>query len=701
MRSLLHQAAVLLLIALLSTTAQARRLALVIGNDHYAHASALENARNDASAVAQAFQKAGFTVSQHQDLGRDALFSAVESFALGVAKDDEVVVFYAGHGVQIDAAPYLLPTDIRASTARQVARDALPLESLLTDLSKARYALIVIDACRNNPFASQAIRSLGPNTGLQPIEPPEGMAVIFSAGRGQAALDNLGRTDTERHGVFTREFLRQMQAPGVPVRDLLLKVRDAVEQQAASVNHKQRPALIDESRGQFYFYPPVAKPAPGRDAPRGNEALAVEVAYWNSVKESTGPQELELYLRRYPQGQFADLAQARLQRLKPVSAQTAAAAASASSASASPAPSGPGDSEARRLLALANKGNAAAMASLGVLYVTGRNGLPRSDEQGVAWYRRGVEGGSGRAMARLGFMYERGRGGLKQDYREALRLYRAGIDLGDGLAMLILGDWYSVGRGEIARDAVQALAWYRQAAQAGESQAMANIGVMYDLGRGGLARDDAQAQAWWRRAADAGNGMAMSFIGSLYENGRGGMPKDDVQAVAWYRKGADARDGRAMTTLGTAYAAGRGGLPRDDVQAVEWHRKAIDAGAPRALVNMGFMMEAGRGGLPKDEAGALALYRKAAEQSDSGGMNALGNMYANGRGGLPKDDAQALAWYRKAADLGSAPGMFNLAAMLAAGRGGVAPDLAAARRWYELAAALGNGNAKTELAKMK
>lgn len=673
--------------------AHARRVALVIGNDAYVHADRLANAGNDATAMAQALQSAGFVVTRHRDLAREELFKAVDGFAQSVGRDDEVVVFFSGHGVQIDAAPYLLPTDIKADTPRQVTRDALALDALVADLSKARFTLVVIDACRNNPFATRGLRSLGADRGLQPIEPPEGTAIIFSAGRGQAALDTLGQNDPERHGVFTREFLRQMNTPGLQVRDLLLKVRDAVEQKAATVNHKQRPALIDETRGMFFFYPPAAAAAaggrPGLVAPV-NEALAVEIAYWNSVQEGGSAQELQLYLKRYPNGQFADLARARIDRL---TANTAAPAAALAAAR----PAVPGDAEAQRQFTLAQKGNAAAMARVGWLYQTGQNGVPRDDVQALRWYRQGAEAGNGHAMAGLGVMHEYGRGGLPKDGVQAVAWYRKGAEAGDPRAMNNLGAAYAVGRGNLARDESQSAVWYRRAAEAGWARGMTNIGWLYDGGRGGLPRDEREALAWFRRGVEAGDANALTAVGYMTLTGRGGLVRDAAASVEWFRKGAAAGDGQAMLFLGLAHMNGQG-LPKDDAQAVAWYRKSIDAGFVRALAYLGTMYEQGRG-VARDDTEALALYRRGVEAGDRRAMNNLGALHASGRAGLPKDEAQALSWYRRAADLGDTQAMFNIGMWYGAGRGGLAKDLAQSRQWLESAAAMGHEGARAQLAK--
>ena len=304
--------------------AQAKRIALVIGNDEYLNTTKLVNARNDATSMAQSLQAVGFTVTRHLDLNRQDLFRAVDAFAMSVRKDDEVVVYYSGHGVQIESASYLLPIDIQASSTRQIERDALSLNALVNDLSAARYSLVIVDACRNNPFADGGKRAIGAERGLAPIEPPEGSAIIMSAGRGQTALDSLGTNDREKNGLFVREFMRYMRTPGLQVRDLLLKVRDEVELKAASVNHKQRPAFFDESRGQFFFVPPqssapiqgaLGAPLVTPSPPAQSAELTVELAFWDSIKLSSSSDDFDAYLRQFPQGRFIDLAKTRRERL--------------------------------------------------------------------------------------------------------------------------------------------------------------------------------------------------------------------------------------------------------------------------------------------------------------------------------------------------------------------------------------------------
>lgn len=247
--------ALCLSVALLPS-AQAARLAFVVGNDQYQHISRLNNAVADAQTMAGALRKAGYQVSQFSNQDLKALKDELRAFRRRVQGGDEVVLYFSGHGVQLNGENYLLPVDVRADNEDQVRDDALGLSALLADLRNSRpaFTLAIIDACRNNPFA-QAGRSIG-GRGLTRAAGATGEMILFAAGEGQQALDRLGNTDPVRNGLFTRVFVKEMERPGVPVDQVLKAVRVEVHRLAQSVRHEQVPALYDQVLGSFYFYPP-------------------------------------------------------------------------------------------------------------------------------------------------------------------------------------------------------------------------------------------------------------------------------------------------------------------------------------------------------------------------------------------------------------------------------------------------------------
>lgn len=230
------------------------KLALVIGNDSYINIGKLKNAREDARTMAENLQSINYKVTLKLDVTQKEMKSTIRNFANSVQGGDEVVIFYAGHGVQIQGANYLLPIDLEVENEPQVKDDAVQLQRILDDManSKARLTLAIIDACRNNPLPQGNGRTLG-GRGLATTNPASGQMIIFSAGSGQEALDKLGKNDISKNGLFTRIFVTEMKKPGLTVDRILRNVRIEVVEKAKSINHEQTPAIYDQVVGDFYF----------------------------------------------------------------------------------------------------------------------------------------------------------------------------------------------------------------------------------------------------------------------------------------------------------------------------------------------------------------------------------------------------------------------------------------------------------------
>jgi uncharacterized caspase-like protein len=324
----------------LAGAAHAKRIALVIGNDQYRHVAPLEKAGNDAVAMGRELQAAGFEVRQYRDLDFKAMVRAITGMVGSISGGDEVIIFFAGHGVQTRGGAYLLPTDIEATNEAEVERTSYSLEDLSAALSQAKpaFSLVIIDACRDNPLRSKTSseRAIGASRGLNPVDPPKGQIVIYSAGRGQQALDRLGNNDKNPNGVFTREFVARMKRPGVRIQDLVDEVSEAVEKLARTVNHDQTPAIYNQARGSFYFFAPnvvISQPTPAAAPPQTTHtamsAQQLEEKFWDATVLVGNEAAFQAYLKSYPQGRYADLANARI---TPVAVQGAAPASSATAA---------------------------------------------------------------------------------------------------------------------------------------------------------------------------------------------------------------------------------------------------------------------------------------------------------------------------------------------------------------------------------
>ena len=344
---------VLIAITLLAATApvEARRLALVIGNDSYQHADALTTARADARAVSDALKATGFKVTLRQDVTQQSMKEAIRTFKGEVAGGDEVIFYYAGHGVQLEGMNYMIPVDTAGETPDQLKDDSVSLQRVLDDMQdqKARFTLAIIDACRDNPFKSngRALRTRG----LAPVMAADGQAVLYSAGAGQEALDNLGPRDKDPNGVFTRVLIKEIKAPGLSFDQVIHDVRNQVVQLARSVDHTQTPGYYSQFTGDFFFIPPAANmavAAPGAvdtatgAAARGPQqsvpdSRQIELAYWESIRDSRDAADFQDYLKKYPHGEFAGLAANRA-KLTPAPPHVVPKAAATATPVATPVP---------------------------------------------------------------------------------------------------------------------------------------------------------------------------------------------------------------------------------------------------------------------------------------------------------------------------------------------------------------------------
>src|SRR5262249_59133245 len=213
-------AGIILTLALLADPAAAQsRFALVIGNDSYQNVEPLRKAGNDARAVAQSLGRIGFAVTLGTNLARRDFVRMVAEFENRIRPGDTAFVFYSGHGVEIDGANYLLPVDVPKVGAGQqgILRDeAISTDGLIQRLKGrgTRAQVLVLDACRDNPFRDNFGRSVGGARGLaQTVQPSNGVFVIYSAGIGETALDRLADNDANPNSVVTRSLLPLLQDP--------------------------------------------------------------------------------------------------------------------------------------------------------------------------------------------------------------------------------------------------------------------------------------------------------------------------------------------------------------------------------------------------------------------------------------------------------------------------------------------------------
>ncbi|MBZ0148896.1 MAG: caspase family protein [Pseudorhodoplanes sp.] len=279
-----------------------KRIALVIGINDYDNLRAdqqLKKAVNDSKAVGDALAAIGFEVLRAENVGRLEFNRIWQRFLNRLEPGDTMAFFFAGHGVEVAGSNFLLARDVpRVASGEDdlLKGEAIALARLLDDLRgrRPKMSLLILDACRDNPFPQPGGRSVGGSRGLARVEAPEGTFVMFSAGTGEAALDRLDASDGDANSVYTRWLIRLMPQPGLSLPDLAQELRRRVRELAARVRHRQTPAYYDEVVGRYCLGgcegggaataslaipPELARPA----SPAPNEPLPAEVPINASV----------------------------------------------------------------------------------------------------------------------------------------------------------------------------------------------------------------------------------------------------------------------------------------------------------------------------------------------------------------------------------------------------------------------------------
>lgn len=222
----------------------ARRIALVIGNGVYTAAPALKNPPNDAREMAAALRSLGFDVSSAVDAGQRQMKQLIREFGQKLKGGAVGLFYYAGHGVQSKGRNYLIPVDADIQSETDVEDLAVDVNLVLGLMDEAGNGLniVILDACRNNPFA-RSFRSA--TNGLAQMSAPTGTLIAYATAPGGVASDGDGR-----NGLYTTELLKQMKEPGVPIEIVFKRVGTRV---SAATSGRQEPWIALSLRGDFYF----------------------------------------------------------------------------------------------------------------------------------------------------------------------------------------------------------------------------------------------------------------------------------------------------------------------------------------------------------------------------------------------------------------------------------------------------------------
>lgn len=353
-----------------------QRMALVMGNSAYQRAPKLANATNDAGLLVETFKKAGFTVVEaRNDLSAQDMRRALRDFGAKARGADIAVIYYAGHGIEIDGNNYLVPVDAQLENDTDVYDETIGLDRVLVAIEPAkRLRLVILDACRDNPFAKNMKRTMASRAvarGLAKVEPSSpNTLVAFAAKAGLTALDGDGRNSP-----FATALGHHLATPGLDLRKAFGYVRDEVLQ---ATTNRQEPFIYGSLGGDDVVLAPAAALAPPPAAPVASSDTSASRDY--EFAERVGTVEAwDLYIAAHPSGFYTDLAKVQRNKLAASTPRTAPATSENEPKRVQTAPVLPQQPEAAKPVAAPKMAAAPANAAPPAL-----TGAPASETKSIA-----------------------------------------------------------------------------------------------------------------------------------------------------------------------------------------------------------------------------------------------------------------------------------------------------------------------------
>lgn len=723
------------------------RVALVIGNGEYETLDVLPNPPRDAAALAEALWNAGFEVIELIDADREQMINGIATFANRLRPGAEAVFYYAGHGIAVDNVNYLIPVATPVLSEAQISGAGIAARTVLQTMeqSGADFSVIILDACRNNPFnqgpgfLETADASRGATVDSPGAPDSNGRAaggglvemtasgrsetlVAYATAPGEVALD--GKTE---HSPYTQALLDHLDEPGLEIGMLFRRVRGAVRE---TTDGYQIPWTSSTLEQEFYFRPDVAR---ATDAVTGMQVATntlgvlpprqvLDRSFWYSIQNHERPTALSTYLQVFPEGRFRASVMSRLAALSgqapPAESETAADdgwSDDTTSRSSEEKSAAADDSFLPKWLTSAAIGVAPTPLALPPLDQLHDGQFWVQLEEAPTFGQLVLEDGSAIAQRDVvdgqAFMRARfrptvgthggkelidfavlGKNGARHDYEIGLEAWIHACDMLAGMPE----DTKRVTAG--TREFILAM----RAAQAIEVCELA-VADYPDNGRfaAELARAYRLAERYDRsiaenlRAIELGNDRAMVVLGLMHWAGQG-VEKDLARAKMFFEEAWERGESAAGTALAAMYREGAG-VEQDYDQALGWYRDAASRGNDWAMYNLGEMHETGKGVEP-DIREAVRWYTRAARSGELTAQYRLAKIYEQGIG-VASNLHEAERWYRTVAGQGVPNAMTRLGVMSERGIAGEA-DLLGAWQLYRRAAALDDPEAKLRLARL-
>lgn len=618
-------------IVFLSSSLQAAedvRVALVIGNSQYTSVQSLTNPSHDIADIGAALARLGFEVDERHDLDSRELNIALRDFSRKANAADMAIIYFAGHGIEIDQRNYLVPVDALLERPSDVIFEATEMGKFLQAVEGAKLLrLLLLDACRNNPFlrrmAGASTRSL--NRGLGSVEPQAGVLVGYSAKSGTVALDGVGRNSP-----YAEALLAHLETPGLEIGQLFRRVRDSV---LKSTRGLQEPFT--------YGSLPAADIYLGSPPPKGPSNSEILQDFFAADSRDT-EQSWQSFIEEYDElaseevigrardklaalrGRRKVLPEVRSESITPTAESSPLIRACDQLASDPVDPDRPPGAAGVVLEQI--DVNAAVTAC--TLAASGHTNSARShyqlaraltaagspDKARTALHNS-IELGYEAATVFLGNSMLTTPGGLK-DAKEAIALLEKSIANGNTTAARYLAEFFTHNGARFVVKGKTPLEYYKIAAAGGDVVAQFEAGKRLVSKSNVSKQERQQGLAWLEAAAAGGNQDARVRLAKFFlSNETDPELRNTPRGIQMLHVAAEAGDIEAAVLLARRYRLGDGVLP-DLELSLKFTTKAARVGDPRAVVEIGYSHEIGRVLEQNPEAAASAYFDALATGSD-------------------------------------------------------------------------------------
>jgi len=599
-----------LLVLTLSVFAQPRE-ALLIGNYNYEHISVLDDTKPNIGRLEKVLKDLKFNVETEENLDSESLEESIDTFAKRLSRDRNTIglLYYSGHGCQLNNRGYLLPIDVDSRKKRKIKYRALSIDEMLETLKESsnRLNMLFLDACRDVPTGTK-----GGTKGLVRLgSTPKGALVVYATESGKTADDNSN---------FIDALINNISKPNEQIVNVVADIADEVEKETKEA---QIPVFFYKSLPKKFVLNKVHTQQPSIPKPSfvkntDSKALQLCKAFSYSSRDTVGIMDKRT-LRA-------------CKKVKSAMGKGFVARALYRKGN---------KDEAKKLFeqikpSLLSKINADSAYLLGYLY----NNVLQDVQKGMEYYTISCDLNNGSACNNLGFTYRD-----SQKNTEAIPFYKKGCDLNHGPSCTNLGFIYQQGKGA-KKNTKKALSLYEKACNLDNPQGCSFLAFAIEKGIG-INKDIDKAIEVYEKACNLNSSWANYALGSLYRDGIE-VKKDINKALILFNQACDLGNPDGCTALGLLYSNGVQ-VKKSLFKKVMYYEKACSLNQASTCTHLGQMYEKGND-VKKDTQVALDFYRKACDLGDGWGCNNIATYYLTGDT-VKKSTTNAIVFYKKACDL--------------------------------------------------